>query len=1065
MPEGSNNGSGIHNFKFSDIHTSPPTSKPKIEWKRFFSQEGKDPFDTIEWSTRNILVKNIDGKVIFEQRGVEFPSSWSQRACDTTTRHYFRGAVGAPDREKSFKQVVTRVVSNLCKWGEEQSYLTTPEHREIFSDELTYMLIHQMFSFNSPVWYNVGIEEEPQCSACVADYHLVHTHKGLRKLSSLKDEPTKTKVWDGYEWADVLAYKDNGKRSVKRITLADATFLDLTEDHVLPFKLDRHDREFKDVMVKDLLVGGYLCTTDNAVSLNTEIISIESNGKTNVSDIQTSTGYFEVEGVRVHNCFINSVQDSITSIMDLATRESRIFKYGSGAGCNLSGIRGSMEKLSTGGTASGPVSFMRGYDSFAGAMKSGGKTRRAAKMVVLDIDHPDIEDFISCKAEEERKMRVLLQNDFEGGLDGNVRMNAQFQNANNSVRLWDSFMHAVEEDGDWPLIARTTGEVIKTVKAKDLYKNICQAAWDCADPGVHFGDTINRMHTCPNHSSINSSNPCSEYLFIDDSACNLASLNLMKFIKDDYSFDINGFEHAVDLIFSAQEFIIDAASYPSDLIDRHSRMFRTIGLGYCNLGASLMSLGMPYDSKEGRDWAGAVTSLMSSRAYLQSCKLADHKQPFSGFEDNKQSMLEVLKIHAGANKAVRDTFIAKPMTTSTDTVWKKADINWRRVVSMAYSTGVRNAQATLLAPTGTISFMMDADTTGVEPAFQLITVKNLVGGGQVTIPVKAVNSALKKLGFSKSEISDMMIYLDEHGTLEGCTHLKDNVAVFDCANRCGDGTRYISPKGHINMMAAIQPFLSGAISKTVNLPEETTVEEFEDFYMQAWKKGIKCVAPYRDNCKAVQPLQTKKTEDKKDSPSVELTQPSRYKMGFTRLSVTHKVEIAGFTGYIQVGLKKDFTPGELFIRASKEGSTISGLLDAFATSVSYNLQYGVPLVTLCAKFRTRRFDPQGYSTIGIVTSIVDYIFKWMQMNFLDEHGDPAPASDILRLMYLEDDLFDKIDNDISSSDGSVKPAIALGDNLARSYDGPVCDECGHITQRSGPNCWVCPTCGNKAGCS
>jgi ribonucleoside-diphosphate reductase alpha chain len=952
--------------------TGAPSAGEAMSVRRVFTQPGVDPFDQIEWEIRDARIGHGD-KVAFEQTGVEFPASWSQNATNIVAQKYFRGQLDSPTRERSVKQMIGRVAGTIADWGRERGYFATSEDGDAFEAELTYILVHQLAAFNSPVWFNVGFEEQPQCSAC----------------------------------------------------------------------------------------------------------------------------------------FILSVDDTMDSILAWNTKEGKIFRGGSGSGINLSNIRGSMEPLSKGGTASGPVSFMRGADSWAGTIKSGGKTRRAAKMVVLDIDHPDIRDFIWCKADEEKKAAALRDAGFDMSIDGDGFKSIQYQNANNSVRVTDEFMHAVENDADWNLLARATGEPVgEPVPARELMRDIADAAWQCADPGVQYDTTINQWHTSPNSGRINASNPCSEYMHVDDSACNLASLNLMKFRKADGSFDVPKFEHAVDIVFLAQEIIVGPSSYPTDEIGKNARAFRQLGLGYANLGAYLMADGMPYDSDAGRGTAAAITALMTGRAYLQSAKVAQAVGPYEKYPENREAHNNVMRMHRDASYAIPDsTCVDGELLAASREAWNEA-------VALGELYGYRNAQATVLAPTGTISFLMDCDTTGVEPDFSLVKYKELVGGGQMTIVNRTVPLALDTLGYSQPQIEQIEAYINEHGTIVGAPGLDGkHLSVFDVAV----GERAISHMGHIKMMGAVQPFISGAISKTVNMPNEVTVDDIADAYVQAWRLGVKALAIYRDGSKTAQALRTDAQKVKAiDSESGEdlytgeqveaLVQaavdeavaeavatavatdagPSRRRMPRERQSITHKFSLGGHEGYITAGMYEDGTVGEIFLTdIGKEGSAIRGMMNSFATAISIALQYGVPLETLVQKFAYVRFEPEGITTnpeIPFAKSLPDYIMRWLASRFLDtddqeELGILTPA---VRARKAGQDL--AVGHEGGTAGPTAAPssaptpapaqpaAAAMTDKppvvpakLAGLDLGPACNQCGGIMQRTG-SCYTCPSCGNNTGC-
>ena len=828
-----------------ELSAATPTNTAGLTIERRFTREGVHPFDEVEWEIRDAVIGDPENPA-FEQRGVEFPKTWSQNATNIVAQKYFRGKPDSPERETSVKQMISRVAGTIANWGREGGYFATEADGDAFEAELTSILLNQKAAFNSPVWFNVGWRENPQASAC----------------------------------------------------------------------------------------------------------------------------------------FILSVDDDMDSILSWNTKEGIIFKGGSGSGINLSRIRGSMEPLAKGGIASGPVSFMRGADSWAGAIKSGGGTRRAAKMVVLDVDHPDIEDFIWCKAKEEEKALALRDAGFDMSIDGSGFSSVQFQNANNSVRVTDEFMEAVADNADWDLIARTDGSVIKTVPARDLMNQISEAAWRCADPGVQYDTTINRWHTDPNTGPITASNPCSEYMSIDDSACNLASLNLMKFRREDGSFDIDDFEHAVDTVFLAQEIIVGFSSYPTEEITQNARDFRQLGLGYANLGALLMADGLPYDSDEGRAYAGAITALMTGRAYRKSAEVAEALGPYAGYEVNREPHNDVMRMHRDASyEELSEELVDEGLLAAARKSWEDA-------VELGDEHGYRNAQATVLAPTGTISFLMDCDTTGIEPDFSLVKFKELVGGGQMTIVNRSVPLALRTLGYTEAEVGQIEAYINEKGTIIDAPGLKDeHLPVFDVAV----GARAISHTGHIDMMAAAQPFISGAISKTVNLPQTASVEDIADAYTRGWKGGLKALAIYRDGSKTAQALRTDAQDEKEAEAVDETPQPVRRKMPRERQSITHKFSIAGHEGYITAGKYEDGSVGEIFLTdIGKEGSTLRGMMNAFATAISLGLQYGVPLETFVQKFSYMRFDPEGMTKnpeIPFAKSMPDYIMRWLASRFIDDLDD------------------------------------------------------------------------------
>src|SRR6058998_2305454 len=838
-----------------EIETQAPATAPaentvvdetaSLAVRRYFTIPGRDPFDEIEWEIRDAFIPGKD-KPVFDQKDVEFPKFWSQTATNIVAQKYFRGRMASPERERSVRQMIGRIVTTIGTWGRQGGYFEREEEAQTFEDELKAILVNQLAAFNSPVWFNVGFEEKPQCSAC----------------------------------------------------------------------------------------------------------------------------------------FILSIDDSMDSILDWIRREGIIFRGGSGSGVNLSKLRSSKEQLSKGGYASGPVSFMRGADASAGTIKSGGKTRRAAKMVVLDVDHPDIDEFIWCKAREEEKARVLEAAGYDMSLDSPDWASIQYQNANNSVRVSDSFMNAVEGDADWNLAARVDGSVVETVKARKLLRDMAEAAWRCADPGVQYDTTINSWHTLPNTGRINASNPCSEYMSIDDSACNLASLNLMKFRREDGELDVEALSHAVDVMFLAQEILVGYSSYPTPEIEANAKAFRQLGLGYANLGALLMARGLPYDSDEGRAYAAAITGLMTGRAYRKSAEIAARMGPFDGYQANRAPMIGVMAQHRAA---VGNIEHADSVPADLLGHCRKA---WDDALDLGEIHGFRNAQSTVLAPTGTISFMMDCDTTGVEPDFSLVKSKKLVGGGEITIVNKTVPMALDKLGYAPDEVKEIEAFIDERNTIVGAPYVKsEHYPVFDCAI----GDRAIHYTGHVKMMGAVQPFISGAISKTVNLPETATVDEVAQLYVESWKLGVKAIAIYRDNCKVAQPLSGKADASQTlpvgaptvAAPPVPLTQ--RRRLPEDRTEVGRKFRVGDYEGYIHVGLYDDGTPGDIFIDIAKEGTTLAGLMNSFMISVSLGLQYGVPLEVYVSKFAHMRFEPSGQTNdadIRVAKSIVDYIFRWMGKKFL-----------------------------------------------------------------------------------
>jgi ribonucleoside-diphosphate reductase alpha chain len=770
-------------------------------------------------------------------------------------------------------------------------------------------------------------------------------------------------------------------------------------------------------------------------------------------------------------CFINSVQDTMESILTLAKTEGMLFKFGSGTGSNLSAIRSSREVLAGGGTASGPVSFMKGFDAFAGVIKSGGKTRRAAKMVILNADHPDVVEFINCKVEEERKAWALIDAGYDGSFTGPAYASVFFQNSNNSVRVTDEFMRAVLDNGDWQTHSVTSGDVMDTYRARDLMRQIADATWVCGDPGMQFDTTVNDWHTCPNTARINASNPCSEYMFLDDSACNLASINLMKFLTPDGEFDPEAFERACATFITAQEILVDNASYPTKAIEKNSHDYRPLGLGYANLGALLMSRGLPYDGDSGRDYAATITAIMHGAAYAQSARVArDHGGPFPGYEKNREPMLRVMRKHRTALKDIDRTHVPKDL-------FERARQIWDECVDLGEKHGYRNAQATVLAPTGTIGFMMDCDTTGVEPDIALVKYKKLVGGGIMKIVNNTVPMALERMGYTAAQIKEIVGYIDEQETIEGAPHLKDkDLAVFDCAFKPARGVRSIHYMGHIKMIGAVQPFISGAISKTVNVPKDATIEQIEQAYIDSWRLGAKAVSIYRDGSKRTQPLNTSRTEAGHTGPgAIAETAPRRHKLPDERQSITHKFDIAGHEGYITVGLYEDGQPGELFLTMAKEGSTISGFADAFAQAISYALQYGVPLQDLVDKFSHVRFEPSGMTKnpdIRFAKSIVDYIFRWLAVKFLSPEAQyRAGVNNREEAVSPEQLVLDVRATAAGEPEAGAEPAPAARGASKSSFaaiqnqeDAPPCSTCGSIMVRSGA-CYKCSNCGTTSGCA
>ncbi|HUZ88971.1 MAG TPA: vitamin B12-dependent ribonucleotide reductase [Candidatus Acidoferrales bacterium] len=898
-----------------------------LSFERYFTPPQQNAYDLLEWERRTATITGEKGNLIFEQTDVEVPKSWSQLAINVVAQKYFHGQQGSPQRESSVRQLIDRVVGAIRGWGLAGGYFATELDADNWAEDLRWLLVTQHVSFNSPVWFNIGLPGRSQQASA---------------------------------------------------------------------------------------------------------------------------------------CFINSVEDTMESILDLAKTEGMLFKFGSGAGSNLSVIRSSREPLAGGGTASGPVSFMRGYDSFAGSIKSGGTTRRAAKMVILNADHPDIVEFVRCKAVEEKKAWALIDAGYEAGFNipGGAYDSVQFQNANHSVRVSDEFMRAVESDSAWETKAVVGGQTVDTMKATDLWREISEAAWLCGDPGLQFDSTIQVWNCVPNTGRINATNPCSEFVFLDDTACNLASLNLMKYQDASGAFDVDKFRHAVDVVFTAQEILVSSASYPTPAIGRNSEALRPLGLGYANLGALLMSMGYAYDSDAGRLTAGAVTAIMTGRAFAQSARMAAVKGPFAEFSRNREPMLGVMEQHRAAAYRI-------PEGTAGQELVRAAQETWDEAVALGRLHGYRNAQATVLAPTGTIALMMDCDTTGIEPDLALVKYKKLVGGGLLKMVNGTVPPALRKLGYSAAEVKDVVDYIDQHDTIEGAPHLRDeHLTVFDCAFKPLNGERSIQPMGHIRMMSAVQPFISGSQSKTVNLPTEATVDDIAQCYIDSWKLGLKCVAIYRDGCKRSQPLSTSLKES--TSPiDVAAARPARRRLADERRALTHKFDIQGHEGYITVGMYEDGKPGEVFITMAKEGSTISGLMDAFATQTSVALQYGVPLEVMVNKFSHMRFEPSGFTKnpeIPIAKSILDYVFRWLGSRFFDEEGRAA-----LGIISREDPERGGEFRVLASQPPSAGPKnnLPTGSQMLTfvvNSDAPSCSECGSITVRSGA-CYKCMNCGATTGCS
>src|ERR1700687_5439291 len=900
-------------------------------FERYFTDGKVSPFDKVEWEKRTALIGNEKGVTIFKQENVEVPKRWSQTATNIVASKYFHGKPGTSEREGSVRQLIGRVVDTVVRWGEEGGYFANSASRDAFRDELTHLLGEQKMAFNSPVWFNVGCQPKPQCSAC----------------------------------------------------------------------------------------------------------------------------------------FINSVQDSMESIMGLTRTEGMLFKWGSGTGTNFSTLRGSKETLSGGGIASGPVSFMKGFDAFAGVIKSGGETRRAAKMVILNIDHPDIVEFIESKMKEERKAHVLIEQGYDSGIDGDAYSSIFFQNANHSVRVTDEFMRAAEEDRDWWTRNVTDGQPADKLSAKDLLLKIADSTWHCGDPGMQYDTTVNRWNTCKKTVRINASNPCSEYMFLDDTACNLASLNLMKYRSSNGQFDVEAFRHAVDVTVTAQEILVDNASYPNDKIKENSHEFRPLGLGYANLGALLMSMALPYDSDEGRAVAGAVTALMCGEAYAQSSRIAERMGPFPGYDVNREPMLDVIRMHCKAMRGIQPDHVRPEL-------YMAAQESWDTALHHGEKFGYKNSQVTVLAPTGTIGFMMDCDTTGIEPDLALVKHKKLVGGGLIKIVNNTVPQALMGLGYTPEQTSEIVSHIDKKGTIEGAPYLKaEHLPVFDCSLTPAGGGRSITWTGHVKMMAAAQPFLSGAISKTINMPEESTIEDIMQAYIESWKMGLKAVAIYRDNSKRSQPLSAagqKKDEKNAEAAAaaanagaVESVQQElfprmqREKMPVERDSVTHKFSVGGHEGYITVGKYDDGRVGEVFIKMSKEGSTLSGIMDGLALTISLGLQYGVPLKVFVDKLLNTRFEPSGITAnpkIRFASSVLDYIARWMGGRFISSdywklNGDQAAAGHASATVPSE-----AVRASISGASAAqqVLPNSAPGPMLrpVNTHEGaPTCSECGMLMVPNG----------------
>ena len=1300
--------------------TRPPgrSTSRGLRVERIHTRPGTHPYDEVTWERRDVVMTNWrDGSVNFEQRGVEFPQFWSVNAANIVTSKYFRGALGTPQREWSLKQLIDRVVARYVETGRSEGYFATEEDVEVFDHELKYALVHQIFSFNSPVWFNVGTSSPPQVSACQPYDALVTTPAGLVPIGELAEtNAVGTKVYDAQGVTRVVATKVNGVKDVLRVHTKAGYALDVTNDHLvwrvsgtragrfvpagelrqgdrlewhrrdaygeaeidtseiaeaalagwlqsdgfvgqyagtnrsltieamtvtdaeLAWVTDALDRVFPDVhrherpvSVRDQkldcrrtrLYGaglrefvekwdlrargtemavperlytaplpvvaaylrsifqaeGYVSARERSTLVAVDMISedlirglqrlllrfgifsrvrfkrdargdrhgcwcvriqsagdrrvfadqvgfidpakaeklersfdlpgraaqptkileiarVEHLGPREVYDIETESGEYLSGNLRVHNCFILSVDDTMESILEWYKEEGLIFKGGSGSGVNLSRIRSSRELLSSGGTASGPVSFMRGADASAGTIKSGGATRRAAKMVVLDVDHPDVEQFIETKAREEEKIRVLRDAGYDMDLGGADMASVQYQNANNSVRVSDEFMRAVESGESFALRERTTGEVVERVEARDLFRTMARAAWECADPGIQYDDTINDWHTCPDSGRITASNPCSEYLHLDNSSCNLASLNLLKFLRDDDSFDVDTFRKVVELVIMAMDISICFAAFPTKKIGETSRAFRQLGIGYANLGALLMATGRAYDSDGGRAVAAAITSLMTGTAYKRSAELAGVVGPYDGYRRNAEAHQRVMRKHAAASDAVRS------VDEGDKKILQAAAKAWVRCLEVGEKNGWRNAQASVLAPTGTIGLMMDCDTTGIEPDLALVKMKKLVGGGSMQIVNQTVPRALKNLGYQPEQSEAIVSYIADHGHVIDAPGLRpEHYEVFDCAM----GERAIKPMGHVRMIGAVQPFLSGSASKTINLPEKATIEDIENVYLKGWKLGLKALAVYRDNCKVGQPLSAAKgraAEADKVAPSeappassdTETRRPVRKRLPKSRAGHTTSFSVGGAEGYMTANTYTDTELGEVFLKLGKQGSTLAGVMDAFSVAISVALQYGVPLETWVEKFVNMRFEPSGMTDdpdIRMATSVMDYIFRRLALDHLPfetraamgvytaeeraravESGsyEPVPSDDEgidpeilaqsapIERMRAADGRSREVPAEPSSS---IEAAEARQGFMA---DAPLCLTCGTKMRPAG-SCYVCEGCGSTSGCS
>jgi ribonucleoside-diphosphate reductase alpha chain len=1066
--------------------------------RRIYTREGVHPYDEITWERRDVVMTNWrDGSVNFEQKGVEFPDFWSLNAVNIVTSKYFRGAVGTPQREWSLKQLIGRVVGTYTAAGREHGYFATEADTEIFSHELTYALVHQIFSFNSPVWFNVGTASPQQVSACQPYDALVSTPGGLVPIGSLvAGNAVGAKVYDAHGVTQVVATKSNGIKEVLRLHTFDGQFLDVTADHLVWRATDLNDGAFAEAGA--LRVGDQLLDVTPEVGGSDRRLSrvskIECLGPMEVYDIQTESGEYLSGNLRVHNCFILSVDDTMDSILEWYREEGLIFKGGSGAGVNLSRIRSSKELLSSGGTASGPVSFMRGADASAGTIKSGGATRRAAKMVILDVDHPDIEEFIETKAREEEKIRVLRDAGFDMDLGGKDIVSAQYQNANNSVRVSDEFMHAVEQGREFSLANRRTGEVVQTIEAKALFRKMAQAAWECADPGIQYDNTINDWHTTPESGRITASNPCSEYVHLDNSSCNLASINLLKFLREDDTFDVGTFEKVTELIITAMDISICFADFPTEKITAITRAYRQLGIGYANLGALLMATGHAYDSDGGRAIAAAITSLMTGTAYRRSAELAAVVGPYDGYPRNATAHNRVMGKHAAASQQIATVGgIDQPILRAASKVWQEC-------LEIGEHNGYRNAQASLLAPTGTIGFMMDCDTTGIEPDLALAKFKKLVGGGSMQIVNQTVPRALKNLGYQPEQIEAMVEYIAEHGHVVDAPGLRrEHYEVFDCAM----GERSISPMGHVRMLAAVQPHLSGSVSKTVNMPESATVEDVEKIYFEGWKLGLKALAIYRDNCKVGQPLSVAKRQSAEaeattaEPAAPHEVRPVRRRLPKQRSAMVTRFSVAGAEGYMTASSYPGDGIGEVFLKLGKQGSTLAGVMDAFSIAISVGLQYGIPLESYVAKFTNMRFDPAGVTDdpdIRIASSVMDYIFRRLALDHLtyDQRAelgilsvaertaalngqDPAAADEVDPVDLAQSVAMERArpqQQETSEPERTPSPDPAaphsstelIEAQQGRSADAPLCFNCGTKMRPAG-SCYVCEGCGSTSGCS